>query len=310
MGIGNFRRIARFSLTLMVVGVFSAMGAESSFEQELAQYDYRDTRKLVRTVRDAADLIEEKGTNAFCKFRTDPDRWNNELFYVYVYARDGECLFHPAMPAFEGKNLLNVTDAEGKKTLQMALNAATDPDSPHGWVHYFWHPAGGFNPIAKSSCHFSVTMPDGREVVIGGGMESPPEERMFAKFTVDSAVRLLATKGAAALDEIRKPDGKYRFRDVKVFVLDAEGNTLVDPALEAIGPRNLASYEDAAGHKPFGELVRKLQEADSCWEVILTKNRYERIMDKRGIYARKGLMEDTPVIVGAATALPKPIWSK
>lgn len=293
----------------MVIGELPVVGAESSFEQDLAQYDYRDTRKLVRTVRAAADLIGQQGTNAFLEFKSNPKRWNNDLFYMYVYAQDGLCLYHPAMPSFEGKNLLNVTDAEGHKALQMAFAAVCDMDNPHGWLHYSWHPCGGFNPITKSSCHFRVTMPDGRAVVVGGGMESPPEEKMFAKFAVDSAVRLLAAKGADALVEIMDPASKYRFRDVKVFVLDAEGNTLVDPALEAIGSRNLASYVDAAGHAPFGEIVRKLKENESCWEVILSKNRYARVMEKKAIYARRGMMNDTAVIVGAATLLPKPIWS-
>ena len=285
-------------------------GAETSFEQELVPYDYRDTRKVLRAVREAADWIEAEGTNAIERFRQNPKHWKNDLFYIYVYATNGLCLYHPAMPDFEGRNLLNITDAEGHKVLQMAFEAGDDPDNPHGWLHYSWHPAGGFSPAYKSSCHFYAEMPEGGKVLVGGGMEAPPEERVFAKYAVDSAVRLLNEKGRAALEDIARPASKYRFREITVFVLDAEGNALVDPALETHAPRNLSSYVDAAGHFPFREIVRKLSSGESCWEVILSKNRYARVMEKKGIYARRAVMDGTPVIVGAATLLPKPIWSK
>ena len=85
---------------------------------------------------------------------------------------------------------------------------------------------------------------------------------------------------------------------------------LIPFALDSIGPRSLASFRDAAGHAPFGQIVLKLKESDRCWEVMLSKNRYERVMEKRAIYARRGAMDGTNVIVGAATKLPKPIWSK
>ena len=301
-------------LAWLALGVLSprlfAVDAGPAFERELACYDYRDTRKLVRTVRAAADRVEQLGTDAFPAFRADPRTWRNDLFYVYVYAMDGTCLFHPMAPAFEGRNLMEVADADGRRALQMAMDAVNDPDNPHGWLHYLWHPAGGFNPIPKSSCHFRVSMPDGRAALVGGGMESPPEERVFAQYAVDAAVRLLAEKGSAGIADIARPATKYRFRDVKVFVLDEDGNAWVDPALDSIGPRSLASFRDAAGHAPFGQIVLKLKESDRCWEVMLSKNRYERVMEKRAIYARRGAMDGTNVIVGAATKLPKPIWSK
>ena len=313
---GSNRRPRSSLLLLMLVLLASlasgsyALDADPDFERELARYDYRDTRKLVRAVRSAAQLIERQGTNAFSVMKTSPKIWNNDLFYVYVYAMDGFCLYHPASPEFEGKNLLEVADADGRLALRMAMDAVNDPDNPHGWLHYLWHPAGGFNPVPKSSCHFLATMPDGRAVLAGGGMEYPPEERMFAQYAVDAAVRLLAEKGAAGIADVTRPATKYRFRDVKVFVMDEAGNALVDPALDSIASRNLASFHDAAGHAPFGQIVRKLHDADRCWEVMLSKNRYERVMEKKVVYARRGSMDGTNVIVGAATTLPKPIWSK
>ena len=280
------------------------------FERELALYDYRDTRKLVRAVRSAAQLLEQRGTNAFETMQASPKTWNNDLFYVYVYAMDGLCLYHPAAPEFLGRNLLEVADADGRLALRMALDAVDDPDNPHGWLHYLWHPAGGFNPVPKSSCHFAATLPDGRRVIVGGGMEYPPEERLFARFAVDAAVRLLADNGSAGLAAIARPATKFRFRDVKVFVMDESGNALVDPALDSIASRNLSSFHDAAGHAPFEQIVRKLKESDRCWEVMLARNRYQRVMEKKVVYARRGSMDGSNVVVGAATSLPRPIWSK
>ena len=283
---------------------------DPAFERELARYDYRDTRKLVRAVRSAAQLIDRQGTNAFATMRASPEIWNNDLFYVYVYDMDGLCLYHPAAPEFVGRNLLEVADADGRLALRMAMDAVDDPDNPHGWLHYLWHPAGGFNPVPKSSCHFAATLPGGRRVLAGGGMEYPPEERLFAQFAVDAAVRLLADKGAAGLLDVARPATKYRFRDVKVFVLDESGNALVDPAIDAIASRNLSAFRDAAGHAPFEQIARKLKDSDRCWEVMLSRNRYQRVLEKKVVYARRASMDGSNVLVGAATSLPKPIWSK
>lgn len=276
---------------------------------DTTMYDFRDTKKLVRTVKMASLLVEQKGTGAFNDFRNDPATWNNPLYYIYVYSIDGTCLYHPQRPDFEGHNLIDVTDVQGRKPLKLAIEATGDVNNPHGWVHYIWHPAQGLQAIAKSSSHFGATMPDGRKVIVGAGMDMPPEEKMFAKFTVDSAVEMLKKQGASGLDHIRNPTARFHFRDVKVFVLREDGTALVDPALDTVSPRNLKEYRDIGGNYPFKSVIERLRSEDVCWVVMLDRNRYLRVMGKKAIYARKGTIDGLPVVVAAMTTLPKPIWS-
>jgi hypothetical protein len=275
-----------------------------------AMYDYRDTRLLVQMIRKAADLIAEQGTNAFAAFDVQDSEWDNPLFYIYVYDVDGLCLYHPSLPQLVGRNVIDIRDAEGKKSLQMALDAARDPDNPHGWVHYMWSQHHSIQPVPKSSCHFLTTMPDGRTVLVGGGLETPLEERNFAKFVVDSAVRLLNEEGANALPTIEDPQSKFRFRNVKVFVFTENGDVLIDPVMNRPGTKNIADLTDDAGNKPIELIVERLQSQDSCWVVMLVQNRYDRMVNKKGIYARRATMDGTNVIVAASTSLPKPVWSK
>jgi hypothetical protein len=297
------------SLLLAGCGNVEQDGAKRGAFTDTAIYDFRDTRKLVSTVKNASLLVERKGNEAFSEFKNAPKTWNNDLYYVYVYSIDGSCLYHPQRPDFEGRNLIDVTDVQGRRTLQMAIQATGDPNNPHGWIHYVWHSSHGLQARAKSSCHFRVTMPDGREVIVGGGMDMPSEEKMFAKFTVDSAVEMLKKQGACGLDEIRNPTARFRYRDVKVFVLQEDGTALIDPALDTVSPRNLKDYRDIGGNYPFRSVIERLRREDSCWVVALDRNRYARVMGKKVIYARKGMIDSVPVVVGAMTSLPKPVWS-
>ena len=276
---------------------------------ETSAYDYRDTRKLVNAVKKASLLVEGQGPDAFDTFRKRPDIWNEELYNLYVYTLDGTCLYHPERPDFIGRNLLDVTDSQGRKALRHVMAAVNDANNPHGWVHYVWQPHLGLHPVEKSSSNFKVTMPDGQAVVVGGGITKPLEEKTFAKVAVDSAVDLLQEQGAAGLAVIRDPRERFRFRQVKVFVLQLDGTALVDPSLDMESPRNLLEHIDISGNQPFRTMFDRLRDEKSCWVIILDHNRYRRVMGKKAIYARKGVLEGRDVVIGAITSLPKPVWS-
>lgn len=304
------------TLLLLMSFLFSAVcgcvehnGAKQGQSADTAIYDFRDTKKLVTAVKNASLLVERKGVEAFKEFRNTPETWHNSLYFIYVYSLDGTCLYHPQRPDFVGCNMIDVTDIQGRKTLRMAIEATADSNNPHGWLHYTWHPTQGLQAIAKSSCHFRVTMPGGRVVIVGGGIDMPPEEKMFAKFTVDSAVAMLKKQGASGLDDIRNPAKRFHYRDVKVFVLREDGTAMVDPALDTATPRNLKNFRDVGGNYPFRSVIERLRGDDSCWVVMLDRNRYARVMGKKAIYARKGMIGGVPVVVGAMTSLPKPVWS-
>ncbi len=63
---------------------------------------------------------------------------------------------------YENTNLIDVTDKNGKEIAKLTLDALKDPNNPHAWVHYSWWEPGKFYPVPKSSCHFKVTTPEGK----------------------------------------------------------------------------------------------------------------------------------------------------
>jgi len=78
------------------------------------------------------------------------------------------------------------------------LDALEDKNNPHARVHSSWWEPGKFYPVPKSSCHFKVKTPEGKELFVGGGMNYPHEEKDFIRIIVGDATQLIKEKGQEA----------------------------------------------------------------------------------------------------------------
>ena len=270
---------------------------------DVSAYDYRDTRDLVRFVHDASELIEREGEGGLAALRRG--RGQRADFYVYIYDREGTCLYHAGMPELEKQNLSEIRDVEGRPIQRLVLEALEDPENPHGWVHYTWWAPGKFYPVPKSSCHFRVTLPDGREGFVGGGLDHPHEEREFIRVAVDSAVRRIATDGRAALDGLADPAGAGSYREVRVFAFRPDGRIVLSPVLgESRIGLDLTACEDEVGHRPFQRAVQQLETEEAVWQIFMARVRAERQLVKKVLYLRKTVLEGEPLYMGAVTDLP------
>jgi hypothetical protein len=219
----------------------------------------------------------------------------------------GVNIYHAGMPDLEGRNLLDLTDKNGKKPVQMIIAALADKNNPHAWVHYSWWEPGKFYPVPKSSCHFKVTTPEGRVLFVGGGLNYPHEENEFIRIAVDDATQLIKEKGYSALSEITDPASQYNFRDVKVFAFTPTGKLLISPVMnDSLAEFKLLDCVDEMGHKPFEKALTQLRNKDSVWEVFLAKNRYQRNLVKKSLYLRKTYLAGQEIYVGAITDIPQP----
>lgn len=295
-------------LFLFPAVLFFIIGCQSEHrELDLGMYQYRDTRDLVRFVYDAALELRKEGTQGIRNFRNVRSQYRTRNYYLYVYAIDGTNLFHAGMPELEGKNLFHVTDKNGKQIARLIQRAIENPENPHGWVHYTWWKPGKFYPVPKSSCHFKVSTPDGKEIFVGAGFDYPHEEKEFIRIVVDDAVNRLNREGTAAIQKIANPFSEYNYRDVRVFVFSSDGSTLISPVANQQLPKmNIVDCVDEVGHKPFQKALKRLREKDRTWEVFLAKSRYQRGLIKKCLYLRKTLLEGKEVFVGAVTDLPQP----
>ena len=274
---------------------------------DVSMYHYRDTRNLVKFVYDASLRLEKDGLKSLAYFRNHRDLYNTSDYYLYIYEINGINVYHAGMPQLEGRDLYNITDKNGKKAFQLACEALDDSSNPHGWIHYSWWESGKFYPVPKSSCHFKVTTPEGREFMVGGGIDYPQEEQEFIRIIVDAAVERIESKGRAAFADIADPVSKYNYRDVRVFAFRKDGEVLISPAVNSdFAQTSLLDCTDEAKNKPFARALCKLESADRIWEVFMAKSRYKRHLSKKSLYIRKTEMDGAEIYVAAITDLPEP----
>lgn len=285
-------------------------GCESRFEDlDLSMYHYRDTRNLVRFVDNAARILQKEGLPGLTHFRENRSFYFSSDFYLYIYDITGTNVFHAGMPELEGQDLREITDKNGKKITYLVWEALTDEHNPHAWVHYIWWEPGKFYPVPKSSCHFLVTTPEGKEFYVGGGMDYPHEEQEFIRVIVDGAVQFIENTGEEALAVISDPTSRFNYRDVSVFVFRPDGEMILSPAIRSeFFQTNLLRCEDEVGHKPFMKALQELETTDHVWEVFMARNRYKRELIKKCLYVKKTIMSGETVYVAAITDLPEPAY--
>lgn len=303
----QWRVLIIFPALLLILVIFIS-GCKSKYKElDLTMYQYRDTKDLVKFVYDASLILKKEGMKSLAYFRNNRILFNTPDYYLYIYDMKGTNIYHAGMENLEGKNLWNVTDKNGKKVIQLVLEALENKNNPHAWLQYSWWEPGKFYPVPKSSCHFKVETPEGKELFVGGGINYPHEEQEFIRIIVDDADQLIEDKGREALADISDPVSKYNYRDVRVFAFRPDGEMLISPAINStFSQTNLLECTDEAMHKPFAKALKELESADGVWEVFMAKNRYQRRLIKKCLYIRKAMMEGEAIYVAAITDLPEP----
>lgn len=288
-------------MSCMLMALLCGSCAKQPGNLDLTMYDYRDTRNLVQTLYTAKALLETKGLAGLGDVHVD----SGENTYLYVYDMNDVCLTHAGMPELEGKDEHDFVDATGKPVALLVQRALNNPQNPHGWVHYIWWEPGRFYPVPKSSCNIKATLPDGRTVYVGGGMNHPHEEKEFIRIVVDSAADAIEQSGAAALDLLKDPRSEYSYRTVRVFAFRPNGEILISPIAGNVNfTIDLPACTDAVGHRPFKRALQALENETTTWQMFTEQLRGERQLVKKILYLRKTTLDGKPLFVGAITDLP------
>jgi cytochrome c len=146
---------------LAVFLLFSA-GFAASPEPQSAQ-----AKQIKAMVDKAAALIERKGKDAFPEFKKKGSEWFKGDGYVFVNDMKGTTLVNAAYPELEGKNNLELKDANGKAVTREFIDLLKTKDS--GWVDYMWPKPGQTKPSKKSSYVKRVKL--GNEMIyVGAGI--------------------------------------------------------------------------------------------------------------------------------------------
>ena len=275
-------------------------------------YLYEDTRRLVAFVEDAATLIERRGEAAFEEFGRARSQWRTSDTYLFVYDTTGTCVWHGKNPALVGRNLISLRDGLGKPAVEMvaAVGKRPEPDASD-WIFYLWEEQTDFQPTWKSSYVRKAIGPDGKVYVVGSGSSRIKIEKVFVRDNVDAAARLLRGRGReAAFRDLRQPGSRFNILGTSVFVLDAHGRSLVDPAYPTLGDRDMSGFRDAVGRPVVRELLQKLEISDAAWVQFLWAMPGERLPTRRLMYARKVEVGGETLLVGSDFNLATPIWMR
>ena len=279
---------------ILLTGLLGAVSIGLCGELELRN---ENTRKLVSLVDEAGKLIEKKGEVALTEFQLEGSRWRHGKTYIYVLDMEGNCLVHPDME-FVGKNLINLRDANGK-TLIRSIIAKVSSENRSGWVHYLWPKPGDLFPVWKSTYVKRVKEPSGQEYIVCCGLYNIRMERSFIVEVVNAAVDLIKSRGKSAFSAFRSKSGDFYFLNTYIFVFDAKGNNLVNPAFPNLEGRNMFDVRDRDGKYVIREMIGIVKNNGAGWTDYLWPRPGEAHAVKKSVFVKGVVLNKRLLIVGS-----------
>ena len=121
----------------------------------------------IDVVDDAANLILKKGKEAFKDLKDPIGDYNYLTTYVFVIDDKGNDIINPAFPGFEGQNVFNLKDSQGRYFIKDMMTALEKTDSI--WIDYMWPKPRQMAPSKKSAYVRKIIL--GNEVFyVGSGI--------------------------------------------------------------------------------------------------------------------------------------------
>jgi signal transduction histidine kinase len=216
---------------------------------------------VVDAVTNAVEQIEQRGQAAFPLFRDPKGPFIAKDGYIFVIDMKGVELVNAAFPNLEGKNLLDVTDTNGKYLIRDMLQVGQTSGS--GWVDYMW-PKPGEGVSTQKSAYVSRARLGEQPVLVGCGVYlagAPKAAKRAGKMTASelmTLVREAATafeqQGENAYAEFRRKGSKWFHDDTYFSVWSTDGIRTfhaVEPASEG---QNMSGLKDVLG-RPIGKMM-------------------------------------------------------
>ncbi len=233
-------------------------------------YNDRMERSFVVDIvtRAVAD-IEDEGETAFPRFYDLSGPFMAKDAYVFVIDMNGVDLVNPAFRNLEGRDLLDVTDTEGKPLVREMLSVVENQGS--GWVDYMW-PKPGESASTRKSTYVSKALLGNQWVVVGSGVylaDAPARESGPGKLTAEQLMTLvgeasdiLESRGEDAFPEFRQKGSKWFRDDTYFFIWATDGTRVFHAANQSIEGLNASSERDALG-RPYGQMFLEVAASPS-----------------------------------------------
>lgn len=215
---------------------------------------------VVDMVRDAVGQVERDGAAAFPRFRDPKGPFIVKDAYVFVFDRTGTDLVNPGFPNLEGRQLLDLEDAEGKPVIREMFEVVES--TGEGWVDYMWPKPGESTSTRKSAYVARAQMGDdwvlvGSGVYLADAPKAPPAKAKMEATELISLVRNAAgvfeQRGEAAYDEFRVQGSPWLHDDVYFFVWSMDGTRVFHAASPELEGRSVLGEEDVLG-RPYARM--------------------------------------------------------
>ncbi|MEI7952382.1 MAG: substrate-binding domain-containing protein, partial [Synechococcaceae cyanobacterium ELA182] len=296
-------------------GLAACWGGDSDLSKGIRAYAYPVTRQAVAQVQAAVAAIAARGEAALAKLQRPAGA-------VAATTPAGPPGASPIPASPTGARLngadsgsLFVLDGRGEPLLLPSgtgpAGAASLPsrqplleigDSPaaRGWWHDRLTQPAGTAPLWRSTYVERVSTPGGRTLLVGCSLVDSPIENAFVVQQVKDAVALIARQGRTAFAALRDRQGRFVFRDVYVFVLDANGVELVNPFFPALEGRNLIALQDGEGKEVIrDELLLALRQGSGWTAALWPDPRTGQPRRKLSYVSRVTTPQGETLVVGA-----------
>ncbi len=228
----------------------------------------------------ATTLLEYQA--ALQDFRTD-EAWKQGSIYLFIFNTDGVFIFHGDDPSLEGRNLIDLEDADGVRIVQDLIAAAAGGG---GFVEYLWPDPVVAGDEETGSPKVSYALPYSalnRDFVIGSGIfpgsvgvEAPPGEPATPRDSVITAagvvdgetLRAFVEGAKARIEEIDesgellspflstlREEGDWKHGNTFLILMSEEGIVLLHADDENAGDKNLHALEDDRGNTVVQDLI-------------------------------------------------------
>jgi hypothetical protein len=128
------------------------------------------TDLIEKKVTEACTLLGQQGEAAFPAFQGGDSNFIFAGTYIWIHDQNGVMRMHPIKYKLNGKNLINLTDSNGKLFFAV-MNEVCD-EKGSGWVDYMWPKPGEKKPSPKIS--FVKQVKHGDDIfVVGCGTYDP-----------------------------------------------------------------------------------------------------------------------------------------
>ena len=272
-------------------GLAACWGGVPDLANGIRAYAYPASRQTVALVQAAVAAIAQRGEAAIADLHGSAGASS-----LFVLTGQGEPLALPLAASSAAAAAL----PNRERLLEIA-----DSEAGRGWLHDRIANPAAASPLWRSTYVERVLSPKGSRLLVGRSQLDSPIENAFLVQQVQEAAALIARRGRAAFPALRDRQGRFVFREVYIFVLDANGVELVNPLFPSLEGRNLIALQDAEGKEVIrDELLLALRNGSGWTAALWPDPRSGKPSRKISYVSRVTTPEGEILVVGAGVNEP------